>query len=198
MIRLLFKQSVLPAEFVAFAEANKWTLVDHWPAEPGQPEEFIWETGTGVDVHRVNDEILGLSYTALNGPPEAQESIRETKELITSRFSAYDPREVRDWYRAADSWDKKVFLIPMMAVTAPVAYDEETYQLLSSSLHDSHKDVRLAAVIASFYLPWAELIPDLTELTTDREPEEVIRQGAENAIGSIKEQQRSGDANPRP
>ncbi|MCX4796139.1 hypothetical protein OG497_19025 [Streptomyces sp. NBC_01242] len=184
MIRILFKETVPPEDFENFAQNQSWKLVEHFPETPEQEEEFVWETSSGIDIHRVHNRTMGLSYTVIEGGPE-ETRVRDVVISFESAFSLYSHTEVLEMYRTSSFWDEKVLTMPMVALSAPHNFNEETFNTILSSFEDSHENVRYAGVVATYYVPWKEFIPPLL-LVTQNDPDADIRMAANDAVANLR------------
>lgn len=186
MIRILFKETVLAKDFEKFARQQSWKLAEHFPETHDQAEEFVWETNSGIDVHRVHNRTMGLSYTVIEGNPE-EERVKEIITAFASRFSLYSHDELLERYKTSSFWDEKVLLMPMVALSAPYGFREDTFNTIVSSFGDAHENVRYAGVVATYYVLWKEFIPHLLSRAQE-DSDADIRLAADEAAENLRQQ----------
>lgn len=191
-MRLLFKSTVSVDDFSAFAREQGWVLVEHWADDGSQPEEFVWDARGGVEVHRVRDGSIGLSYTEVTASSKSDARSREIERLIISRYPSYVKDEVIQLFDESVDWSDKVLVVPMLAlVVSPGERDSRIRGSLVSALRDENRDVRLAGVVATFYAPWPEFIGELSKIEKG-DTDSMLRAAAAESILNIEEQEQRG------
>lgn len=173
---LVFRDAIDPQDFTAFAEEQKWTFQGIHPAAESAPEEAVWATPTGVGVHLIDDEALGLIYVSLENysiQGTRESDLREASQSVSKRFGTIPPQELVDLYHAEPDWNGKVLALMMMAASAG-EFDANICEAIEGGLKSPNADVRSAAAIGSMYTPWDEL-RELVDSVSIRDPDDRVR-----------------------
>jgi hypothetical protein len=184
--RIVFKEPVSFQDFAQFAESQGWRYEGGSEATDEEPEEYVWLSDDGSELHWLNDPVLRLEYVLLIGE---QPFDWETKIRIA--FDSYAIEDaVREFVTAKD-WEDRGLALRLVSATAPEEFNQETFDAIVAGLNEPSELVRRMAVLAVFYAQWAEFLPILNaRAVTD--PDDEVRRTATIAVDTIRTAQAGG------
>lgn len=140
---------------------NEDPYVDIWLAED-----------ESVEVHYVEDGLVGLSYVTLYG-----DDVAAVRDEIAARCNLWSPERALTALRAATDRDDRLRALYAAALSAagPDAALVDDFRAIAR--HDEDPGLRQAVVVATGYLPW----PELVELVREMSENDVVDHVRHNA-----------------
>ncbi|MEV4110577.1 hypothetical protein [Nonomuraea sp. NPDC049695] len=175
-LNLVFRDAVEIPVLAGFAERHDWAFQGHHPAGDSSPEELVWATPSGVGVHLVDDEVLGIAYLVMENDSisgVADMDVRDARQEVSAWFEVVESSELVELYRGAPEWNARVLLLMMLAATAS-EYSPDVHDVIKDGLVSAHLDVRRAAVIASMYTPWDSLRESVESIARSDSDEQLL------------------------
>ena len=188
MKRVVLEKQTSAQDVASFARRHGLELYDEIEANEDRPGETIWTSEGARDrLHRLDDQFSGLVYLIIKG--DREEALRDAAEeeldgLTTEILAvAMQGRDDAALSRSA---------IAALGVLAPPACSEEYLGIFRWVLRHDNPAVRDAAISATGYARWPELIAELEHVATN-DPDPALRDYAKIAIDAIAD---PDDADP--
>jgi hypothetical protein len=141
----------------------------------------VWSTDDGKnEIHYVEDRPIGLNYLTLRG-----ENLEEVDEGIRGDFEILDFSEALQTLRGAVDRDSELRAFYAVALNATEDQRELVLQQFRAAARHSDVGMRQAAVMATGYLPWPDLVA-LVETMRRDDPDPLVRQNAEILLEGIR------------
>ncbi|PUB26301.1 HEAT repeat protein [Promicromonospora sp. AC04] len=136
---------------------NEDPYVDIWLAED-----------ESVEVHYVEDGLVGLSYVTLYG-----DDVAAVRDEIAARCDLWSPESALTALRAATDRDDRLRALYAAALSAAGSDPTLVDDFRAIARHDEDPGLRQAVVVATGYLPWPELVELVRELSENDDVDHV-------------------------
>lgn len=185
MKRLVLKGDVSREEVDQAARTLDWLWWQDVDRTAERPRETIWVTPDHESrVHYIEDFLIGLNYLLFEGP-RADELASAALELPT--LSVYPHDEVVAIGRVADSRDGLIQAVYLAGVAGlPGRPDDELLEVFRKCFASDDDDVRHAAIAATGYAGWPQLVDELERLVGS-DPDEGVRRDAQLMLDGLRE-----------
>ena len=142
-------------EIEARAAREGWVLLERRPATSSSGAVSSWELPALLaTVYVVDDRFIGQSYLVLVG-----EDAERAAAGLRSSVALVDLAEAQALARPPGATAQRESALRMVAVLAPVAYDETLMHLLADGLMADELAIRATALEALAAIGWVELHP---------------------------------------
>ncbi|MDQ2809091.1 MAG: hypothetical protein M3Z04_19630 [Chloroflexota bacterium] len=180
--RLLLKDKKGENDVHRLAEVQNW-LMEAWiHAEPEKqiPDEVIWETDDqATTIHYIDDLLVQFPYLVVKGRDK-----EAMVKILRENLALYSADELLQEARTAQTRAEKKETVARLGVGAPLAYNEDFFQLLHDAMNDPEPEVRRVAVWVATYPAWAQLRKPL-EQVRDEDSDEEVRDDARVVLASF-------------
>jgi hypothetical protein len=171
---LVPKESVTGDDIAAAALDHDWWI---HRVRKESPREVIYRTDdAATTIHWIEDHKTGIPYISVMGA-----NLNAVGGQVRDSVPTYSLDEVRALVERAATADERVRAICYLGLAAPDAFDAAIFAVFERYLDDEDRDVRQAAVLATLYVGWPELIAPLRRCATG-DAEAVLRQQADAIV----------------
>jgi hypothetical protein len=138
------------------------------------PYVDVWRTDDGsVEIHYVEDGMVGLSYLTLYG-----DDVTAVSEQLRARCGLWTPDAALAALRSATDRSDRLRALYAAALAATGEPDRSLVEaFLGVARRDEDPGLRQAVVVATGYLPWPELV-DLVRELSQNDPVDHVRHNA--------------------
>jgi HEAT repeat protein len=185
MERLVLKENVSREDVDQAARTLDWLWWEDVERTGESPHETIWVTPDHESrVHYIEDFLVGVNYLLFEGP-RAGELARGALEVPT--LSVYTHDELIALGRQADSRDDLIHAVYLAGVDGvPGHLDDDLVEIFRKCFASADPDVRHAAIAATGYVGWPQLIEELERLAAS-DPDEGVRGDAQLMLDALRE-----------
>jgi hypothetical protein len=180
MTRIVLDEHTSAQDVANFAQRHGLAFYDKLEPNDDRPGETIWiSQGARDRLHRLDDQFCGLVYLIIKGDREDELRAAAAEELngLTTETLAVAMHSRNDAALSRSS-------IAALGVLAPPVCQDDYLGIFRWLLHHKDAAVRDAAVSATGYAGWPQLIPELQKVASD-DPKPELRHLAKIAVDAI-------------
>ncbi len=158
--KLIPTSDKLAEQLEAFLDEHEAVLIEDVPATATTPTELVWRLREDAELMYVEDHLVGSTYVVFTG-----RNLLDVVHDFTSKIPCWDLELIHQrWNEESSAADaaSRAALILAMGVLGPEQPRDDIAGIIRSSLEDTAPEVRRAAVLASAFLRWPDLLTALS------------------------------------
>ncbi|MBP2477022.1 hypothetical protein JOF53_005894 [Crossiella equi] len=169
--RLVLRNEDAAEELEGMAAELGWSAYEQLSGED-EPLRIQWRTAAGEAVRLVEDEDAACDYVFVIAPGRAEaEAVLATVERYVETWSR---AELKQPYESAAEPKERGRALLLVALSAPMEFDRETFDIIVGALRSDSADLRAVACYVISYVPYDEFVPVLRDVA-ENDPEERLR-----------------------